>query len=124
MEVLPHLMARMRLTKATGLEVEKRAGLSPSISSPDERPRPEKGCGSCRGAGAGTEASASQSGVQSCHPPPPSRPPTPLRLCPDSAWNVQWGPVTPALTQFMPERPQLPDSYSEGSVLEEFFSRD
>lgn len=42
-------MARMRLTKATGLEVEKRAGPSPPISSPDERPRLEKGCGSRRG---------------------------------------------------------------------------
>lgn len=48
-EVLQHLMARMRLTKATGLEVEKRAGPSPPISSPDERPRLEKGCGSRRG---------------------------------------------------------------------------
>lgn len=47
-EVLQNLMARMRLTKATGLEVEKRAGPSPPISSPDERLRPEKGCGSRR----------------------------------------------------------------------------
>lgn len=99
MEVLQHLYVRMRLTKATGLEVEKEGRtVSHSISSPDERPRPEKGCGSRReGAGAGLEASASpERGLVLLLPPPTSG-------CVQTLLGTCSGPVTPALTQFMPE---------------------
>lgn len=101
-EVLQHLMARMRLTKATGLEVEKRDGHSPPISSPDERPRPEKGCGSRRrGLGLARRPPLLRAGVWSCYLPPPTS------GCVQTLLGTCSGAQSPLYDPVYAEKPQL-----------------